>query len=523
MNCRRIRMKSLSAALGLALGVGCVTDVSGGEDPWEEESSEKTLAKTDQALVGGTLTPLHPEIGQYRHPVPGSPNERKLCTATLFTPRYAITAAHCVEYSHVVRGGEEFVVTDLLGNTHRFAVDKIATFSTSSSDSTTIDIAILRLTTPVSSSLATPRPLASSMPAVGTRVSTYGYGCTERLTKTGAGFKRLTFFNYGSKTTALCPGDSGGPAVYGDLLPGEIWGVNSAYDTVIPVQNGADRFGHVAPMKPRIEAMIRQWEAHDYSADGKADLLWHHSAGDVGASALDGSNVAQWLASDWSAAESTGWKVMGSGDFNNDGNSDILWWHPTLGSVGVWLFNGALQVIGTQGVSWSTAASTGWQIVGTGDFNGDGNTDIMWWHGQTGAVGPWHLDGRGNVLSAGRLSWSATAGSNWKPVGTGDFNYDGMMDLLWHNTVSGEVDYWQLDRAGRVKASSRLTWQAAASTGWKVVGTGDYNGDNKMDVLWHHPSSGSISAWFLNGPIVTGTSGLASPVADSSGWKLVGR
>jgi hypothetical protein len=502
--------------------VGCVTGASGGEEPWEEETPEETLAKADQALVGGTLTLLHPEIGRLERPVP-STNLEAWCTATLFTPRYAITAAHCVDYSPVVGSGDKFVVTDLLGNRHPFTVDKIATFTTKKNELGSNDIAILRLANPVPSNLATPRRLASSLPAVGTAVSTYGDGCTERLTLTGGGSKRFVFFNHGSKSTALCPGDSGGPAVFGTWVPGEIWGINSGYEGVNPVQSGADLFGNVPAMKPRIEAMIRQWEAHDFSGDGDTDVLWHHNAGTVGAWGLSLTTFDKWLQSNWSAADSTGWKVVGSGDFNNDGNSDILWWHPSSGSVSVWLLNGSLQVLGTQSVSWSAAASGGWEIVGTGDFNGDGNTDILWWHGQTGGVGPWYLDGRGKVLSSGTLSWSVPASSNWKPVGTGDFNYDGMMDLLWHNTVSGDLDYWHLDRAGRVMGSSRLSWKAAASTGWKVVGTGDYNGDNNIDVLWHHPASGVLSAWFLNGPTVTGSGNVGSATPESSGWRVVGR
>ncbi|MBV9677084.1 MAG: FG-GAP repeat protein, partial [Acidobacteriaceae bacterium] len=28
---------------------------------------------------------------------------------------------------------------------------------------------------------------------------------------------------------------------------------------------------------------------------------------------------------------------------------------------------------------------------------------------------------------------------NWKPVGVGDFNGDGNQDVLWHNDVTGQL------------------------------------------------------------------------------------
>jgi hypothetical protein len=38
------------------------------------------------------------------------------------------------------------------------------------------------------------------------------------------------------------------------------------------------------------------------------------------------------------------------------------------------------------------SAPSDWHIAGTGDFNGDGKTDILW-RNDNGNVGTWHLDG----------------------------------------------------------------------------------------------------------------------------------
>lgn len=166
-------MTSLSAFLTLALGAGCTVD----DGSFDGEPTEETLGMSEDALVGGSPTLLYPEIGQYIHQLAGSAGTMS-CTATLFAPRYVITAAHCVSYTDItVRAGEKFVITDILGNTHDYAVDKIATFGNGRYEYTpgtslTTDIAILRLTTPVPASVAAPRALASSLPANAPRVST---------------------------------------------------------------------------------------------------------------------------------------------------------------------------------------------------------------------------------------------------------------------------------------------------------------------------------------------------------------
>ena len=62
-----------------------------------------------------------------------------------------------------------------------------------------------------------------------------------------------------------------------------------------------------------------------------------------------------------------------------------------------------------------------WQIVGTGDFNGDGDADILWQNtnGQAGDLADERHD---PVQRAGR---GANPGPSWHIVGTGDFNGDG--------------------------------------------------------------------------------------------------
>ena len=101
------------------------------------------------------------------------------------------------------------------------------------------------------------------------------------------------------------------------------------------------------------------------------------------ASAEVEQNLPPWL----------GWFFRGTGDFNRDGYPDFLIYHPESGQVIVW------SMVDNQlvAVDWvrdaQAAASSGWEIRGTGDFDRDGYTDILWWHPTGGDVSVWFIDG----------------------------------------------------------------------------------------------------------------------------------
>ena len=56
----------------------------------------------------------------------------------------------------------------------------------------------------------------------------------------------------------------------------------------------------------------------------------------------------------------TDWAVAGTGDFNNDGFADILWYNASSGQAVIWFMNGA-SVIGGGSVG---AAPSPWTIAG---------------------------------------------------------------------------------------------------------------------------------------------------------------
>jgi hypothetical protein len=118
----------------------------------------------------------------------------------------------------------------------------------------------------------------------------------------------------------------------------------------------------------------------------------------------------------------------------------------------------------------------------------------------------------GDVVHERRAGSSPSIGNVpaiWSVVGTGDFNGDGYSDLLWQDT-SGNISIWFMN--GSTISSSGGVGNAPPTV-WSVVTTGDYNGDGKSDLLWRD-TSGNTVLWFMNGLSVTSTAYLGNTATN---------
>jgi hypothetical protein len=98
--------------------------------------------------------------------------------------------------------------------------------------------------------------------------------------------------------------------------------------------------------------------------------------------------------------------------------------------------------------------------------------------------------------------------SNWVMAGTGDFNGDGNIDILWQDSITGTVAIWYLNSAGGIQSTASVA-AVPPSTTWTIVQTGDYNGDGHSDILWAD-RSGNLAIWFMFGSNIASTAGLGN-------------
>jgi hypothetical protein len=104
---------------------------------------------------------------------------------------------------------------------------------------------------------------------------------------------------------------------------------------------------------------------------------------------------------------------------------------------------------------------------------------------------------------------------NWSIVGTGDFNSDGCSDILWQDT-SGNVAIWEMNGTSVLNASTSFV--ANVSSNWSTFGSGVYDGGGKSHIVWHD-SSGNVAIWKMNGTSILNAS--SSFVANVPGtWSI---
>ena len=249
--------------------------------------------------------------------------------------------------------------------------------------------------------------------------------------------------------------------------------------------------------------------ASDFNGDGLSDILWQNTSGQAAVWEMDGTSQIAGGSALVGGNPGPSWKEIGTGDFNGDGHSDILWQN-TSGQAAVWELNGATV---------SAAALIGgnpgpsWKEIGTGDFNGDGHSDILW-QNASGQAAIWEMNGT-NRVAGGSQPVGANPGPSWKEIGTGDFNGDGKSDILWQN-ANGQAAIWEMN--GTNVIGSALVG-ANPGPSWKEVGTGDFNGDGKSDILWQN-ANGQAAIWEMNGTNVIGSASVGANPGPS--WELIG-
>jgi hypothetical protein len=129
--------------------------------------------------------------------------------------------------------------------------------------------------------------------------------------------------------------------------------------------------------------------------------------------------------------------------------------------------------------------------VATGDFNGDGKTDLVVANSGSNNVSILLGNGDGTFQAAKDFD----ADSSPQFVATGDFNRDGKLDLVVANSGGNNVSVLLGNGDGTFQAAVNY----AVGSGPQFVATGDFNGDGKLDLVVVNTGGTTVSVLLGNG------------------------
>ena len=214
--------------------------------------------------------------------------------------------------------------------------------------------------------------------------------------------------------------------------------------------------------------------------DLKNDLVfWNQSTGAVEFWLMNGtSRPGATVPLTGGAVLNPTWDLSATADFNHDNRPDVVWRNFTSQKIVIWTMNGTAKT-GNVIPFPDQAVNNNWIIVAGADYNNDGNTDFLWYNYTSGKIVTWYMDAS-VVRTTGQFTFPDAAGfNNWKVVASSDYSRSyvpgtpplGSPDIVWRNETSGNQVVWHLD-FNSTRVHGQFTNPAANTPAldWVIVG-----------------------------------------------------
>ena len=224
----------------------------------------------------------------------------------------------------------------------------------------------------------------------------------------------------------------------------------------------------------------------DFNHDDRTDILRKHASGLI---VSDISNGDGTFSGQVVNLLGSGWNIEDTGDFDGDGNGDVLVANPeaseVIGLIGYW----------KDAATWTLidGYSPEWDMISADDFNGDGVTDMLWRNTFTGEDGNTYNAYCSWIMNNSN-SWrivSSTRPDQWDYLCSGDFDGDGTADMAMIDG-NGIVGIWG------IKDGTLAGWAVLGTVDLstsQLAGVGDFNGDGTDDIAWCDTAAGVTGYW----------------------------
>ncbi len=240
-----------------------------------------------------------------------------------------------------------------------------------------------------------------------------------------------------------------------------LWRNNNNGIPVVWYMNGYTYVTYASMTISPYTSVSTAWQINglnDFDQDGHTDLLWRNTSGNgiPVVWLMNNRTYVTWKSTSSSSVSSV-FHIGATSDINNDGNADIMWRNMNNGIPVAWYMNHYTYVTWqTTTISPYTSVSTRFTMSGMADFDKDGHDDILWHNSGNGIPLVWLMNGNTYVTWKTMTEFSSIS-TVWSINGIGDFNKDGNQDIMWRNRSNGLPIVWLMN------GYTYVTWQSTSN------------------------------------------------------------
>ncbi|WP_422928475.1 beta strand repeat-containing protein [Singulisphaera sp. PoT] len=202
----------------------------------------------------------------------------------------------------------------------------------------------------------------------------------------------------------------------------------------------------------------------------------------------------------------TNYSIPITGDFNGDGITDVGIYVPSTDTFAIAYLNSQGQISAQRIFQYGAHVGNNFSVPVTGDFNGDGTTDVGLYVPTTDTFALAFLNPSPSspnpFIGQNVFQYGAHTGTNYPTPITGDFNADGVTDVGLFVPASSTfaLAYLNPTPVGSVPilAQSVFVYGSNANGVNSIPVTGDFNADGVTDVGIFAPAIDTFALAFLS-------------------------
>ena len=307
-------------------------------------------------------------------------------------------------------------------------------------------------------------------------------------------------FAAGTAPRSIAVGDFNGDGFQDLVIPN----INSGNATIL-LGNGSGGFTQATGSPIAAGSTPNSVAVADVNGDGKADLIFSNGIVSGTVTVMLGNGSGGFAAASGSPfpAGNSPEKVV-TGDFNGDGSTDLAVANYGGNNLTILLGNGIGGFVAAAGSPVATGTNP--RTIAVGDFNGDGIADLAVVNAGSGNLTILLGNGTGGFAQA--PGSPILAGNLPYAVAIGDFNSDGKTDLAVANVNSRDISILLGDGTGRFTSMAGSPY-AASFTLPVSIAVGDFNGDGRADIVTADYNGFLVSASVLLGSIAATPAAIA--------------